>query len=109
MVFFDFVVRPIQEVIRIHLGRPPLEPGQNEISFGPQKEPGYTIKLGGVVIASGVDQRGTIDTLLADVILNVRREFVEWCLNAPEILEIVETWRHLKRRAEMFSCRVSSN
>lgn len=102
MLFRGFVAIPLQEAIRAHLGRAPLEMvGTNEVSYLDQAG-GYSVTINGVVVVSGVDDRGTRDNTLADSMLAIRREFLEKSLMAPEILEIVETWKHLKERAEDF-------
>lgn len=111
MVFYPFVVQPIREALRMHLGRYPEVSAEFSIELK-DLEPGvraYTLARKGEVIASGIDRRSTyFDDALVEAITNVYREFEKRILEAPEPREIVETWVRLKNRAEEFSSWLQS-
>lgn len=103
--FPAFVLRPIRDAIRMHLGKGPLpraDYGLEYLNPSPNARP-YNLRFGDQLIASGIDQRENAqENIVANAVATVHSEFRERIMHASEPRDIVIFWHHLKSNAQEF-------
>ena len=97
--FPAFVMRPIRDAVRMHLGKGPLPRADYKLEYinpSPGARP-YNLRFGNVLIAKGIDQREKAqDNAVADAVAAVHNEFRERIMHANEPRDIVSMWHRLK-------------
>ena len=103
--FPAFVMRPIRDAIRMHLGKGSLPRVSYKLEYlnpTSQARP-YNLYFGDQLIASGIDQRENAqDDAVADAVAAVHTEFKERIMHADEPRDIVTMWHGLKSGGQKF-------